>query len=270
MSIIHFTTLLVESEGYNLVKPAQENPLLFKIIIIGLITGTLIGTVGVGGILLTPLLVFFLGIELHIAQATSSFSFLFTGLVGTILYARRKSINWHQVLWIGIGVIPAALLGAKVNTILSGTVLTLILSALIVFSGFNALRKPGYDANQSLTLNKGVLILIGIGVGFGSALTGTGGPVLLVPTLLLLGFMSLAAVGISQVIQISIAIMATIGFMLFGQIDFYLGLTLGIVQSVGVIIGGTIAHVLPQDKLRRVVAITLFGVGIFMVGRLFY
>jgi hypothetical protein len=269
LSILHFTASLLKLEGYNPIKRNLENLLLLKIILIGLLTGTLIGTVGVGGILLTPLLVFFIGIELHIAQATSSFSFLFTGLVGTILYARRKSIDWHQVLWIGIGVIPAALLGAKVNTILSGTVLTVILAALIVFSGYNALRKPGYDANDSPTLNKAVLILIGIGVGFGSALTGTGGPVLLVPTLLLLGFMSLAAVGISQAIQIPIAIMATIGFMLFGQIDFFLGLTLGIVQAVGVVLGGTIAHNLSQNKLRQVVAISLIGVGIFMIGRLF-
>ena len=111
--------------------------------------------------------------------------------------------------------------------------------------------------------------MIGIGVGFGSALTGTGGPVLLVPTLLLFGFLSLAAVGISQVIQIPIAVMATIGFMLFGQIDFLLGVTLGIVQAVGVIIGGTIAHTLPQSRLRQAVAITLIAVGIFMIGRLF-
>jgi uncharacterized membrane protein YfcA len=246
-----------------------ENLLLLKIILIGLLTGTLIGTVGVGGILLAPLLVFLIGIELHIAQATSSFSFLFTGLVGTIIYARRKSIDWHHVLWISIGIIPAALLGAKVNTILSGTVLTIILATLILFSGYNALSKPGNDSNRTQTLNKAVLILIGIGVGFGSSLTGTGGPVLLVPTLLLLGFMSLAAVGISQAIQLPIAILATVGFMLFGQIDFILGLTLGIVQSVGVILGGTIAHTLPHEKLRVVVAITLIGVGIFMIGRLF-
>jgi len=75
-------------------------------------------------------------------------------------------------------------------------------------------------------------------------------------------------VGISQVIQIPIAVMATIGFMLFGQIDFLLGLTLGIVQAVGVIIGGTIAHALPQARLRQVIAITLIWVGIFMIGRL--
>ena len=243
--------------------------MLLKIILIGLLTGTLIGTVGVGGILLTPLLIFFIGTELHIAQATSSFSFLFTGIVGGIIYARRKSIDWHHVLWISIGIIPATLLGARVNTILSGTALTLILATLIVFSGYNALSKRSHDANTLQTLNKAALILIGVGVGFGSSLTGTGGPVLLVPLLLLLGSLPLAAVGISQAIQLPIAIFATIGFMLYGQIDFYLGFTLGIVQSVGVIIGARIAHTLPQEKLLQVVAITLIGVGLLMIGRVF-
>ena len=207
--------------------------MLLEIILIGLLTGTLIGTVGVGGILLTPLLILFVGTELHIAQATSSFSFLFTGIVGVLIYARHKSIAWQQVLWISIGIIPSALIGAKVNTILSGTTLTLILASLIVFSGYNALSKQGNETNTSKTLNKAALILIGVGVGFGSSLTGTGGPVLLVPILLLLSFMPLAAVGISQAIQLPIAIFATIGFMLYGQIDFYLGFILGIVQAVG-------------------------------------
>ncbi len=244
--------------------------MLLKIILIGLLTGTLIGTVGVGGILLTPLLVFTLGTELHIAQATSSFSFLFTGIVGVFVYARRKSIDWKPVLWISIGIIPATLLGAKVNTILSSTALTLILASLIVFSGFNALSKHSKNAHTSQTLNKAALILIGVGVGFGSSLTGTGGPVLLVPSLLFLGFMPLAAVGISQAIQLPIAIFATIGFTLYGQIDYYLGFTLGVVQAMGVIFGAKIAHSLPSEKLRLVVAITLIGVGLLMIGRVFF
>jgi uncharacterized membrane protein YfcA len=241
--------------------------LLLRLIFIGLLTGTLIGTVGVGGILLTPLLIFITGTDLHIAQATSSFSFIFTGLVGGILYSKRKSIDWHHVLWISIGIVPATLFGAKVNTILSSTWLTLILATLILFSGYNTLAKHGNDAKTTQTLNKSALIMIGIGVGFGSSLTGTGGPVLLVPTLLLLHYLPLAAVGISQAIQIPIAIFATIGFIMFGQIDFKLGVTLGLIQSLGVLFGGLIAHALPQGKLRRVVAITLIGVGILMIGR---
>ena len=243
--------------------------MILEIVLIGLLTGTLIGTVGVGGILLTPLLIYSIGTELHIAQATSSFSFLFTGIVGVIAYARRKSIDWLRVFWISIGIIPAALLGARVNTILSSNSLTAILAGLIIFSGYNALSQRENDGKFSKNLSKIVLILIGIAVGFGSSLTGTGGPVLLMPLLLFLGFMVLAAVGISQAIQLPIAIFASIGFILFGQIDFSLGITLGIVQSVGVIIGAIIAHSLPQAKLRVVVAITLIGVGLLMIGRLF-
>ncbi|MGD9093734.1 MAG: sulfite exporter TauE/SafE family protein [Anaerolineales bacterium] len=241
--------------------------MLLTIIFIGLLTGTLIGTVGVGGILLAPLLVTLLGTELHIAQATSSFSFLFTGIVGVIAYTRRRSIDWHHVLWISIGIIPAALLGAKVNTVLSTPVLILILAALIIFSGLNALLKRRKTTSTTRTPNKSILILIGAAVGFGSALTGTGGPVLLLPILLYLGFLPLAAVGISQAIQLPIAIFATTGFWLFGQINYQLGIILGIVQAVGVVIGAAIAHALPQRKLRRVVAIALVGVGVLMLGR---
>ena len=101
--------------------------------------------------------------------------------------------------------------------------------------------------------------MIGILVGFGSSLTGTGGPVLLVPLLLFLNLMPLTAVGISQAIQLPIAIFATFGFMLYGQIDFSLGLNLGIVQALGVIFGARIAHTIAQENLRVIVAVTLIG-----------
>ena len=244
--------------------------MLLNSILIGLLTGTLIGTVGVGGILLTPLLTFFVGTELHIAQATSSFSFLFTGVMGTFIYARQKSIPWSPVAWISVGIIPATVFGAKINTLLPSQVLVLILAALIIFSGFNAFSKTNSNSRRNKKMNKIALVAIGAGVGFGSSLTGTGGPVLLVPTLLLFGFPALAAVGISQVIQLPVAVFATLGFLMFGQIDFSLGLTLGIVQAFGVVVGGKIAHTLPRDKLRLVVALTLVGVGSLMIGRLIF
>ena len=256
--------------GYNRQKTELDFPLILKIILIGLISGTLIGTVGVGGILLTPLLVFFVGTDLHISQASSSFSFLFTGIVGTIVYARQKSISWSHVLWISIGILPATVFGAKVNTSLSSPTLTLILAILIMFSGRNALRKPPEKEKGDSPIHKVFLVLIGLGVGFGSSLTGTGGPVLLVPLLLLLSFLPLTAVGISQAIQLPIAVFATIGFMLFGKIDYALGITLGLVQAVGVVFGGKIAHTLLHEKLRRVVALTLVGVGMLLVYRVLF
>mgnify|MGYP002652321004 CR=1 FL=1 len=45
------------------------------------------------------------------------------------------------------------------------------------------------------------LVAVGAFVGFGSALTGTGGPVLLVPVLLTLGVAPLRAVAVSQAVH---------------------------------------------------------------------
>ena len=45
--------------------------------------GTLIGAVGVGGILLIPALTAFAGLPIHTAMATALFTFAFTGVAGT-------------------------------------------------------------------------------------------------------------------------------------------------------------------------------------------
>jgi uncharacterized membrane protein YfcA len=239
------------------------------VILVGLITGTLIGTVGIGGILLSPLLTYLLGIELHLAMASSSFSFLFTGVIGTVSYAKRGSISWEMVKWLSLGIIPATILGAKINTILSTNLLTIVLAVLIILSGFNVLYKPPPAGSADQQLSRPGLVLLGLGVGFGSALTGTGGPVLLVPLLVFMKFSPLAAIGVSQAIQLPVAAFATLGFFLYGQIDMMLGISLGLIQAIGVALGAKIAHNLPFEKLRQLVALALIGVGGLMIWQTF-
>ena len=60
---------------------------------IALAVGFFIGTVGVGGVLLIPALIWLAGVPVHQATATALLSFLFTGLLGTGLYQRRGSID---------------------------------------------------------------------------------------------------------------------------------------------------------------------------------
>ena len=55
--------------------------------------GTLIGAVGVGGILLTPALVTFAQLSVHEAMATALFTFIFTGITGTLLFQRKGTID---------------------------------------------------------------------------------------------------------------------------------------------------------------------------------
>lgn len=120
-------------------------PTLIGVLASGILAGTFIGAVGVGGVLLTPLLLAFTDIDLHAAMASASFSFLFTGVVGSVAYARRGSVPWRRAAWIGLGVIPMALLGARVNGLLSTSALALLLALLLAAAGLNALRPTGTE-----------------------------------------------------------------------------------------------------------------------------
>ncbi|VAW41272.1 hypothetical protein MNBD_CHLOROFLEXI01-1305 [hydrothermal vent metagenome] len=239
------------------------------ITLISLLAGMLIGTIGIGGVILAPLLAFALGFDLHLAMSASSFSFLFPGLVGTLTYAKKRSIVWEKVLWLSVGIVPAALLGARVNSYLDTAVLILIIASLITFSGINVFLKTADESEEIPQISKLWMIFIGAVVGFGSALTGTGGPVLLVPILVTLRFPALKSIGISQAVQLPIALFAVAGFWLYGQIDFGLGLHLGITQAVGAYFGAQMAHRLPVVQLRRLVAVALIGVGSMMIWQIF-
>src|SRR5439155_23552497 len=63
--------------------------------VVAVVVGLFIGAVGVGGVLLIPFLAIFGGLGIHAAAATALFTFLFTGLFGTWLFARRGSIHWR-------------------------------------------------------------------------------------------------------------------------------------------------------------------------------
>ena len=228
----------------------------------------MIGALGVGGVLLAPFLFYGLNFDLHEATAISSWSFLFTGIVGTIAYWRMGSIAWDVVGWLSIGIIPGAVLGARLNVALPNALLIPALAALIMASGLYTLaaRPKGMRAVSSLA--HGLLVLLGLLTGFASALTGTGGPVVLVPVLMFMNVHALAAIAVSQVVQVPIAASAAIGFDLFGEIDLTLGTMLGIIQSVGVVVAARIAHTLKPDQLRKIVAIALVIVAIIMISRL--
>src|SRR5690625_3602010 len=224
---------------------------LLIVLAAGLATGTLIGAVGVGGVLLAPLLVLLAGYEPHAAVAIASWSFLFTGIAGTYSYARRGSVDWRAVAWLVAAIIPAALAGAWVNTLFSASAVTLILAVLALGSGLRELLSRPAGANGGGAMPSGpMLLLLGTLVGFGSALTGTGGPVLLVPLLLLFSMPPLAAVGVAQVVQLPVATFASLGYLLFGDLDLTVGTVLGVIQAVGVVMGARIAHSLPQRTLR--------------------
>jgi uncharacterized protein len=243
-------------------------PTLIAVLVAALLVGVLIGCVGIGGVLLPPALVYLGGFGFHAAAATSTWAFLFCGVAGTLSYSGRRSIDWRMAAWPGAGVVPTAIAGAWANSALPGWLLMGLLAALMVITGADALlRSPVDDAGHTRRLGAPALLAIGAFVGFGSALTGTGGAVLLVPVLLLLRVPVLAAVGAAQAVALPIVVFATAGYVLYGSVHFALGTAAGLVGALGVVAGARIAHAAPAAALRRVVAMALLCAGLLIAGR---
>ena len=242
---------------------------LASMLVSALLVGLLIGCVGIGGVLLPPALVYVGGLEFHLAAATSAWAFLFCGVAGTLSYSKRRSLDWRMAAWLGAGVVPTAVAGAWANVALPEGVLMGLLAALMVVTGAEALlRRPVVEQEEArCRFGAPTLLAVGAFVGFGSALTGTGGGVLLLPILLLLRTPVLAAVGAGMVVSLPIAVFATAGYVLYGSVDFGLGTALGLVAVVGVVVGARIAHLAKAATQRRVVAWALLSTGLLIAAQ---
>lgn len=244
-------------------------PTLVVLIGIGLIVGVFIGCVGIGGVLLVPTLTYIGGAEIHVAIASCMLSYLFSGLLGGLMFARRGSIRWPMAGWLCAGAMPGAFLGAATAFAISGVVLEGVIALLITATGLHALTVQR-AARRERAPGTRRLAVIGLITGYGSALTGTGGPLLLVPILVWMEVPVLTAIGLSQVIQLPIATLATVGNLAYGSLDYPLALGIAAVLMAGVSGGVRLAHRVPSAVLRYIVAWVLVAIGGAMLVRLSY
>lgn len=238
--------------------------------IIVVVAGILIGGVGIGGVLLVPALKYLAEIPFHSAIPACNMAYIFTGGIGAIVFARHGSINRALGKSVCIGALPGALTGAFLLPWFSAPILELLVAVLLVATGIDALRGKRLPEPEGIPRADAKYILIGFFVGLGSALTGTGGPLLLVPILIWLGVPVLTTIGLSQAIQIPIAMMSTAGNFALGTLDLKLGLLLGLLLSIGAFIGARSAHVLPVQVMRQIVSWLLVLVGGSMLLKLLF
>ena len=221
--------------------------------------------------MLIPALSAFAGLSIHAAMATALFTFAFTGVTGTIMFQRRGSIDWSVTRPVLLGAVFFAFVGAWVNSLTGPGALALILAGLIIFAGVYTLARwygmpepafAGHPRAQNF-------LLLGLGAiaGFGSGLTGVGGPALSVPLMVLCGFPALTSIGTSQVIQIVAAVSGTLANLKYGTIDYGVAATVTLLEIAGVFAGARIVHAVNADLLRKFVAVLCVAVGAWLMGR---
>jgi hypothetical protein len=234
-----------------------------------LVVGLFIGTVGVGGILLVPALAYLGGLTVHAAAATALFTFVFTGILGTVLFQRRGSIDWRITAPVCVGAVVFSVLGAWAASRLGARPLALVIAAIVIFAGAYILlpsRREGHRDGHAAG-ERAMLLGVGAVSGFGSGLSGAGGPLFSVPIMVLAGFVPLAAVGTSQVLQIVAAVFGTAGNLAYGAIDFRMAAWITAFELAGVVAGVRLAHAVSVGTLRRLAAVLCIVVGALMLWR---
>ena len=110
----------------------------------GVVSGLMIGAVGVGGVILVPVLANLPGggaVDVKVAVASCMFAYIFAGAAGAGAYARPGSIAWRPTLWLFVGATPAAFAGAFTLRYLSGKTVQVILYVFVLLSSLLSLAR---------------------------------------------------------------------------------------------------------------------------------
>lgn len=225
-----------------------------------LLAGLFIGATGIGGVLVVPALTDGAGVAIDRAIAASMFGFLLTGLAALALQRRLREVPLRELAALGAAAVAGAALGAWIVDWVSALHLRLFIAALAIASGVHALAARA-TARPARRLPASAYGGLGLLVGCGSALSGTGGPVLLLPVLMALHVPIGSAIALAQAIQVPIAVSATGVNAAHGRLDLGLGLAVGAVLVAGTVAGLRFAHRADPQLLKKAVAWGLVALG---------
>ena len=109
-------------------------------ILLGLVTGVLSSTMGVGGgVIMVPAMVLLFGFTQHAAEGTSLLIMIPTAVVGSVRHARKGYTDWRMGLILGLGGIIGAWLGASVALGLESELLQRLFALFLLLSGLHLL-----------------------------------------------------------------------------------------------------------------------------------
>ena len=250
-------------------------------IAVGLAIGVLIGAIGVGGVLLAPWLVHAGGLPVQQAAAIAMLAFVGSGVAALLAARRTRATRIDRALL--AATVPGAVAGAAALSVVPEPAALAVLAAAVGWAGLRLLAdppagRPAGEAPESPPSPAGALrpgpdparlggAAVGAFTGFASALTATGGPMVLTPLAMLRGMPMPDAVRLGQLVQLPIAVTATAGHLLAGPVDVATGATFGALLVPGALLGHRIGPVLPRPLLSRLLGAVLLASAALFVAR---
>ena len=228
-----------------------------------LVVGALVGLCGVAGFLLPMFYTAGLGMSVTEGLALSFAAFIISGALDSWNYKKAGNLDVKFGLKLSIGI-----LGVKLNLIIPEEQVKVILYLVVLLSGISILvRKDGKPEDKkkkgfSIERNLPVTLLLGAVTGAICSMSGAGGPVLVMPLLVVMGISVRTAVGVALFNSVFIGIPAVTGYLAQCDIKKLLPVLLIalLTHGVGVYFGSKNASRINQKLLKTGIAV--FSVGI--------
>lgn len=248
------------------------------ILIVGVLAGIMSGLFGIGGgIVMVPTLIAIFGMNMLDANATSLAAMLLpVGIFGVINYYKAGYINLKDSLWIALGLFGGSFFGAELAVSLDVNLLAKLYAAYLLWIAVGYFDIPSYfSRNKNKT--EGIqpktqraiwqFILIGVLAGVIAGMFGKGGGLVIVPILIkFFDYDPKAASATSlAALQLPVGLPSVIVYAEDGHLNFFYAGLMAFGILVGVFFGSKLALNLSSAIFKKVYAVFLLGVAVYMV-----
>jgi uncharacterized membrane protein YfcA len=247
------------------------------IVLGAVLIGLSLGLLGSGGSIITvPLLIYVADEPAKLAIAESLFIVGCISAFGSISYIKRGLVSWKFVLLFGLPSMFGTYFGAWTSQFVSGEFQLLIFSIVMLIAS-RSMFSPVTSTNSEVAASRNLFVIsVGILVGAIAGFVGVGGGFLIVPALFLLGKLAFQqAIGSSLVI---IMMQSFIGYLKYQNVLQQFALTMNwktvlVIVFMGILgsmLGVRIMDKIPQQQVRKLFAIVLVVLGIYIFGTTIY
>lgn len=245
---------------------------------LGIAAGVLSGLFGIGGgIVMVPSLIVLFGMNILDANATSLAAMLLpVGILGVWAYYKAGLINIRESLWISVGLFIGSFAGGELAVNISEGLLAklyaliliyIALSYFDIFSIFNKNKVTKNPVQKPAIHSIWAFVLVGVAAGIFAGLFGKGGGIVIVPMLIgLFHYQPKAAVATSlAALQLPVGLPSVIIYAENGHLHIGYAALIATGMLAGVLAGSRLGIKLPTGFFKKIYAVFLIGVAVFMV-----
>lgn len=247
--------------------PFFNLPELLALLILGAGLGFLGGLFGIGGgIIAIPLLVLGFGLDQAVAQGTALVMMVPNLLIAWWRYNQRHPVGWKTALQIGVLACSTTWLVAQVATRLAPDLMRMLFSLfLLVLSLRMLLQSPGSSSARK-PMDLRYMPLVGVLGGASMGLLGVGGGLVATPLFgAWFGQRQTVAQSLSLALVAPSSIIALMTYSNAQRVDWSLGLPMALGGLLTVSAGVTLAHRLPERRMRGAFACMVLCTALWML-----